>query len=157
MGASDMDRFDCAILAELEQDSRQGFGTIADKVGLSKTPCWNRVQSLEQRRVITGYRATIDPHAIGLRLSAFVEVSVDFAHHAAFEAAVLDHAAILDCYTVAGDGDYLLHVITRDVETLDGLLRSELSRLPGVQRFASTICMKTIKRAAPLMATVKVA
>lgn len=150
-----MDRFDRAILAELERDSRQSFGAVADKVGLSKTPCWNRVQALEQQGVITGYPAAIAPYAIGLKLSAFVQISVEFAQHPAFEKAVMDHAAILDCYTTAGEGDYLLHIVTSDVEALDGLLRGELSRLPGVQRFATTICMKTIKRGAPLMAAVK--
>ncbi|WP_206244687.1 Lrp/AsnC family transcriptional regulator [Novosphingobium terrae] len=150
-----MDRFDRAILAELEQDSRQSFGAVAEKVGLSKTPCWNRVQALEQQGIITGYPAAIDPYAIGLKLSAFVEVSVEFAQHPAFEAAIMDHPAVLNCYTTAGDGDYLLHVVTSDVEALDGLLRGNLSRLPGVQRFATTICMKTIKRGAPLMAAAR--
>lgn len=152
-----MDRFDRAILVELEKDSRQSFGAVADKVGLSKTPCWNRVQSLERQGVIAGYPAAIDPYAIGLRLSAFVDVSVEFAQHPAFEEAVIEHPAILNCYTTAGDGDYLLHIITSDVEALDSLLRRELSRLPGVHRFATTICMKTIKRGAPLMAAARAA
>lgn len=150
-----MDRFDRAILAELEQDSRQSFGGVAEKVGLSKTPCWNRVQSLEQRGFITGYPTAIDPYAIGLKLTAFVEVSVEFAQHPAFEAAIMAHPSVLNCYTTAGAGDYLLHVITNDVEGLDGLLRGHLSRLPGVQRFTTTVCMKTIKRGAPLMAAVR--
>jgi Lrp/AsnC family leucine-responsive transcriptional regulator len=57
------------------------------------------------------------------------------------------HPAIIECYTTAGQGDYLMQIVTRDVESLDGLLREELTRLPGVQRFSTTVCMKRIKAA----------
>lgn len=147
-----MDRFDHAILAEMEADARQSFGAIAERVGLSKTPCWTRVQALERSGAITGYRATVDPHALGLKLNAYVQVTIDFGMHEAFERAVIAHAAILDCYTIAGPGDYLLHVITADIERLDTLLREELCMLPGVNRFSTTICMKKIKHTASITA-----
>ena len=147
-----MDRHDRAILVALEADARQSFGAIAERVGLSKTPCWTRVQALEQRGTITGYRAVVDPHALGLKLSAYVQVTIEFGMHEAFETAVIAHPAILDCYTTAGAGDYLLHVITSDVERLDKLLREDLCMLPGVSRFSTTICMKKIKHGAPVTA-----
>lgn len=145
-----MDRYDWSILAQLERDSRQGFSTIAEKVGLSRTPCWNRVQNMEQTGVITGYRAVVDPRALGLRLTAFCEVTVNFAQHAAFEQAVQMHPAVIECFTTAGQADYLLHVVTRDVETLDTLLREELSQLPGVTRSSTTVCLKRIKDNGPI-------
>jgi Lrp/AsnC family leucine-responsive transcriptional regulator len=140
-----VDRLDWSILRALEADGRQTFSALADEVGLSKTPCWSRVQALEQSGVIRGYRAVLDQPALGLKLVAFCDVRVEFGAHAAFEAAVRKHPVILECYTTAGDADYLLHVVTSDVERLDQFLREELSALPGVIRSATTICLKRIK------------
>ncbi len=148
-----MDSFDHAILGLLEADGRQSYVALAEQVGLSKTPCWARVQALEKEGVIKGYRAVLEPAAIGLGLTAFVQVSIHFGSHAEFEAAALAHPAILECFTTAGDGDYLLRVATGDVDRLDGLLREDLCRLPGVQRFSTTICLKTIKDGGSLAQT----
>lgn len=147
-----MDRFDRAILGALERDARQSFADLAEEVGMSKTPCWNRVQGLEASGAILGYRAMVEPEAVGLTLDAFVQVSVSFADHAAFEAAACEHPSVIACYTTAGDADYLLHVMARDVAHLDGLLRGQLRRMPGVERFNTTIGMKRIKRAGAVMA-----
>ena len=158
-----MDRFDRAILSALERDARQSFADLAQEVGMSKTPCWNRVQGLEASGAILGYRAMVEPEAVGLTLDAFVQVSVSFADHAAFEAAACAHPSVIACYTTAGDADYLLHVMARDadyllhvmardVAHLDGLLRGQLRRMPGVERFNTTIGMKRIKRAGAVMA-----
>jgi Lrp/AsnC family leucine-responsive transcriptional regulator len=145
-----MDKIDRTILETLEADGRESFGAIAERVSLSKTPCWTRVQNLERSGAIKGYRAVIDPYAVGLRLIAFVEVTIEFGSHVAFERAVAEHPAIIECYTTAGEADYLLQVMTSDVERLDGLLREELCRLPGVQRSATTICLKRIKDNGPI-------
>lgn len=145
-----MDRFDLAILAHLERDGRLGYAELGERIGLSKTPCWKRVQSLEQSGVIRGYRADIDPRALGFELNAFVQVVTEFDKHTEFEAAVLRHPAILACYTTAGEGDYLLHVMAVGVAGLDALLRQDLSRLPGVQRFSTTVCLTTIKEHGPV-------
>lgn len=140
-----LDRFDWSILKSLEADGRQTFSALAEEVGLSKTPCWSRVQALEQAGTIRGYKAVIDERSIGLDLVALCEVQVQFSSHPAFEDAVKAHPAILECYTTAGEADYLLRVATSGVERLDLLLREELSQLPGVVRFATTICLKRIK------------
>lgn len=147
-----LDRFDRAILAELERDGRIGFAELAERIGLSKTPCWKRVRGLEAAGVIRGYRAIIDGAALDRGLSAFVEVAAEFGLRAEFEEATLAHPAILACYTTAGDGDYLLHVIADGVAGLDALLRHDLSKLPGVQRFSTTVCLTTIKDQGPLTA-----
>ncbi len=145
-----LDRFDRAILAALEQDGRMGFSTLAERVGLSKTPCWNRVQALEQAGVIKGYRAVLDQRALSVGLNAFVMVRTAFDKHQAFEAAARAHPSVLACYTTAGDSDYILHVAANGVEGLDALLRNEISQLPGVVRSSSTICLTTIKEHGPL-------
>lgn len=145
------DRADDAILRILEKDGRLSFNDLAEQIGLSKTPTWARVQNLEKKKVITGYRAEIDPAALGLSLHAFVQVTITGTRHADFEAAVLRHPAVIECYTTAGQGDYLLHVLVSGIEALDEVLRDEISRMPGVQRQTTTIGMKTIKRGASLV------
>lgn len=140
-----VDKLDWSILASLERDGRQSYSTIAEQVALSKTPCWTRVQNLERNGTIKGYRAVIDPKALGLKLTVFIEVTIDFDAYAAFEEAVHNHPAIIECYTTAGRGDYLLQVVSSDMERLDSLLRNQLCKLPGVQRFSTTVCMKRIK------------
>ncbi|MET1755712.1 Lrp/AsnC family transcriptional regulator [Novosphingobium sp. RD2P27] len=146
-----MDRIDWAVLAALEADGRLGYAALGEIVGLSKTPCWTRVQRLEERGVITGYRADIDRSAVGLPLTAFCEVTVDFAHHHDFEAAIKSHPAVLECYTTAGQGDYLLKIVCGDVEHLDTILREQISGIPGVVRSSSTIALKSIKQANGIM------
>lgn len=139
-------RMDLSILRILEADARISFAALAERVGLSKSPCWSRVQALEKQGVITGYRARIDATAIGKGLTVFALATVDFARAEAFEAAVLRHPAITDCHSTAGAGDYLLRIVAADVADLDHLLRKELSQLPGVQRYTTTVCMKAIKQ-----------
>jgi Lrp/AsnC family transcriptional regulator, leucine-responsive regulatory protein len=141
-----LDRFDKAILTALEGDGRMRFAALGDSVGLSKTPCWRRVQALEGEGVITGYRAVIDPQKVGLGLSAFVTVKIARDRHDAFEKAVDALPSILACYTTAGDGDYLLHIMTSSVEALDQLLRHDLNGLPGVEGTSTTVCLKQTKQ-----------
>ncbi len=145
------DRADDAILRILEKDGRLSFNSLAEQIGLSKTPTWARVQNLEKRKVITGYRAEIDPAAVGLQLHAFVQVTINGTRHTEFEAAVLRHPSIIECYTTAGQGDYLLHVLVPSVAALDEILRTDVARMPGVQRQTTTIGMKTIKRGASIV------
>lgn len=150
-----LDRIDRALLTELERDARQSFAQLGEAVGLSKTPAWKRVQALETAGVIEGYRAAINPQAVGLEIHAFVQVEVAFERHAAFEAAVKRHPSVLACYATAGDADYMLEVRAPAMTDLDRLLRQELCLLPGVKRFSTTIGMKTIKAHGGVMELVK--
>jgi Lrp/AsnC family leucine-responsive transcriptional regulator len=145
-----MDKIDWRILAELEGDGRLSFADLSDRVGLSKSPCWTRVRDLEAEGVIQGFNARIDPTALGLAVQCYVAVRIRFDGHAEFEAAAIGHPAIIECHTTAGDSDYLLRIYARSVEHLDDLLRHELSKLPGVHRLSTTVCLKTIKARAPL-------
>jgi len=145
------DRVDDAILRILEKDGRLSFNSLAEQIGLSKTPTWARVQNLERTHVITGYRADIDPAALGLNLHAFVQVTITATRHADFEAAVSRHPSIVECYSTAGQGDYLLHVLVTGIAALDEVLRTDIARMPGVQRQTTTIGMKTIKRGASIV------
>ncbi len=141
-----MDKLDWKIVTVLEQNGRQSFAELGEAVGLSKSPCWSRVRSLEERGIIQGYAARLSPAALGLEVQSFVEVRINLDAHTAFEAAVMDHPAISECHTTAGDSDYMLKVFARSVDHLDELLRHDLSKLPGVHRLATVVCLKTIKQ-----------
>jgi len=147
---NDMDKTDHRILTLLEEDARQSFAELGEQVALSKTPCWQRVRELERLGVIRGYRAEIDSRQLGLQVEAFVQVTLSSGRHAEFEAAVLQHPSVLQCFTTAGQADYLMHVLVEGIAELDSLLRMEISQLPGVQKITTTVCMKTIKHRAPI-------
>jgi Lrp/AsnC family leucine-responsive transcriptional regulator len=149
-GGSAMDKIDWIILAELEGDGRMSFADLGERVGLSKSPCWTRVRDLEAAGAIQGFGARIDPLALGLAVQCHAFVRIRLDAHAAFEAAAIAHPAIIECHTTAGDSDYLLRIYARSVEHLDDLLRHDLSKLPGVHRLSTTVCLKTIKSRAPL-------
>ncbi|WP_246611147.1 Lrp/AsnC family transcriptional regulator [Aquisediminimonas profunda] len=149
-GAQRMDRIDWKILEELEQDARVSFAELGERVGLSKSPCWNRVRNLQHSGTIQSFGARLDPGELGLGVQCYISITIRFDSHSAFEAAVIDHPAIFECHTTAGESDYLLRVYARSVEHLDELLRHEISKLPGVSGSSTTICLKTIKSQASI-------
>lgn len=140
-----MDKIDIKLLRHIELDGRQSFAELGERVGLSKTPCWQRVQKLEADGVIRGYRAQIDPKKLGLDLYAFVHATINASKYTEFESAVQRHPSILQCFSTAGEADYVMHVLVRDITALDELIRGEIAHLPGVERTVTTVCMKTIK------------
>ena len=103
------------------------------------------MRDLERRGVIKGYRTELDPAQLGLEIHAFIQATINPAKHAEFEAAAIRHRSVLQCFTTAGEGDYLLHVLVPSIADLDQILRAEISRMPGVQRSTTTVCLKTIK------------
>jgi len=146
-----LDATDIKLLRQIEIDGRQSFATLGERVGLSKTPCWQRLQKLEAEGVIQGYRAKIDPKKLGLDLYAFVYATINASKYREFEIAVLRHPSVLQCFSTAGEADYVMHVLVRDIDALDELLRREISQLPGVERTVTTVCMKTIKEQASIV------
>jgi Lrp/AsnC family leucine-responsive transcriptional regulator len=136
---------DQKIVSALEADARMSFATLAEFVGLSKTPCWKRVKALEEAGIIRGYKTILDPALLGFGLEAFVQVSIDFELSEAFEAAVRRHPLIWRCHATTGDADYLLHIVAADMTELDRLLRQELCRLPGVRRTSTSMSTREIK------------
>jgi Lrp/AsnC family leucine-responsive transcriptional regulator len=105
---------------------------------------------LQRQGVIQGFGARLDPHAIGLGVQCYISISIRFDAHAEFETAVLDHPAIIECHTTAGNSDYLLRVFAQSVDHLDDLLRHHIAKLPGVSSSSTTICLKSIKHRSSL-------
>jgi len=146
---------DLKILQSLEADGRQSFSDLAERVSLSKTACWTRVANLEKDGAIVGYGAKLNPRSLGLGVFAIVQVTIDASQRSEFERAVLQEASILECYTTAGNADYSLKVVCRDVDDLDDILRTGISPLPGLQRSSTTVCLKTIKSDGSLTAAAR--
>ncbi len=148
-----MDITDQRILAELQKDGRLTVTELAERIGLSVSPCHRRVRALEQSGAIRGYRAEVDPAALGLKFSALVFITLrdgDRRAVDAFEHAVADVPQVLQAQRLFGDPDYLLHVITRDLAAFRQLYDEHLSALPGVQRLTSTLVMKDVVIDRPL-------
>ena len=121
---------------------------LADRVGLSPTPCGRRVKRMEEAGIITGYAARLDPEAIGLGLDVFVDISLTSQSEealTAFESAVKSFDEILECQLLSGASDYRLRVAARNVADFDRLHRHCLSRLPGVAAMHSAFALRTIK------------
>ncbi|MCK8067539.1 Lrp/AsnC family transcriptional regulator [Cobetia sp. 1CM21F] len=143
------------ILAELQRDGRQSLTDLAERVGLSLSPCHRRVRALEQSGVILGYRAELNANTLGLEFSAMVFVTLregDRNAVSAFESALETIPQIVEAQRLFGDPDYLLQVITRDLMAFQRLYDEQLSALPNVQRLTSTLVMRNViqSRALPL-------
>lgn len=154
-----MDRTDRQILAALQQDGRQSITDLAGLVGLSVSPTHRRLRDLERSGAIRGYRAIVDPAAVGLTFEALVMVTMrqeDRDTLLAFEAALAEVPNVVQAQRLFGDPDYLLRVLTADLAAYAELEDTTLSALPGVLRLNSTLVMKQVvgDRAVPTAPTV---
>ena len=148
-----MDAVDRKILAELQRDGRLTITELADRVRLSVSPCHRRLRALENSGAISGYRAQLDAHALGLTFEALVFVTMRASDRSTlekFEQSVTEIPNVLQAQRLFGDPDYLLRVITRDLSAFQRLYDEQLTALPGVQRLTSTLVMKSVAEGRPL-------
>ncbi len=148
-----MDAVDRKILAELQVNGRLTVTELADRVRLSVSPCQRRLRRLESDGVIRGYRAVIDPAALGLEFEVLVHVTMDREDAdtiTRFEEALANVAAVRHAERLFGDPDYLVRVATADLAAYQRLRDEQLATLPGVHRLSSTIVMKRIVDERPL-------
>ena len=148
MQPTTLDDIDRRILTALQQNARISNVELADAVGISPSPCWRRVRDLEQKGVISRYVTLLDPAAIGLPVSVFVQVSLERQVERAleeFEAAVADWPEVMECYLMTGDADYLLRVVAADLDAYHRFLVDHLTRVPGVASIKSSFALKQVK------------
>ena len=144
----ELDAIDLKIVAELQADGRLTNVELADRVGLSPSPCLRRVRILEEQGVIRGYRAILDRKRIGLELTVFVGVKVERHHDeesSAFQAAVLKVPEVLACHLVSGEQDFLLEVSVANLEAYEHFLLDVLLKLPSVADVRSNFAIRTVK------------
>jgi Lrp/AsnC family leucine-responsive transcriptional regulator len=142
-----LDAYDWRIIDELQRDGRATNQALAERIGLSPSPCLRRVRTLENVGVIARYVALIDPQPIGLTVTAFVRVRLDQQgdrHLAAFEAAVADLPEVMECYLMTGESDYQLRILVPSLADFEDFLRHKLTRIEGVSQVTSSFALRPI-------------
>jgi Lrp/AsnC family leucine-responsive transcriptional regulator len=141
-----MDSMDMKVMARLQAAGRESWTQLAGLVGVTGPAAAERVRRLEERGIIRGYTAVLDPEAVGARLTAFVAVTLRRPkHRRAFLKRVAALPEVQECHHVAGDDDYLLKVRCSGTSHLDRVLSEELKGVPGVLRTRTTIVLGTVK------------
>ncbi len=144
----ELDRHDRHILEVLQEEGRLSNQELADRIGLSPSPCLRRVKALESGGVLTGYRALVDSRTLGLTLTALIYISMDrhtpdrFAN---FDASVSELPEVLECLLITGqDADYQLKVIVRDMDAYQELLLNKITRIEGVTGVHSSFVLRKV-------------
>ncbi len=143
-----MDRLDLKILDALQHDASISVADLADRVGLSNTPCWRRLKRLESSGAIRERAAILDPKMVGLGVAVFAEVRLrqhDEETLEAFERSVCEQAGIVECFSMSGERDFLLRIVVQDVDHYEVFLKKVLLHLPGVASVNSSFALKTVK------------
>ncbi|WP_110019310.1 Lrp/AsnC family transcriptional regulator [Plasticicumulans acidivorans] len=143
------DGFDRKILDALQTDARLSNVELAERIGLSPSPCLRRVKLLEERGVIEGYQARLDRDAIGLGLTVFVDVKVERHSESSaetFKAAVLSLPEVISAHLVSGAADFLLQVVVPDLKAYERFLTQVLLKIPGISDIRSNFAIQTLKQ-----------
>lgn len=148
MPEPDFDPFDRKILACLQENCARSTAEVAERVGLSSSPCWRRIDRMERDGVITRRVALVDRRKIGLNAHVFAQVKLNAhgrAHLDEFAEAIRTFPEVLECYVLMGPVDFLLRIVARDIEAYERFFFDKLSQLAGVQEINSTVALSEIK------------
>ena len=144
----ELDGFDRKILSILQVDAARSTNDIAGEVGLSQAPCWRRIQRLKDDGVIRSQVCILDRRKLGLRAQIFAQVKLNAhgrAHLAEFAEAIRDFPEVLDCFVLMGATDFLMRIVTVDIEAYERFFFERLSKVPGVQEVNSMVALSEIK------------
>ena len=148
-----LDRLDLQLLELLQRQGALSVAEAAARVRQSTTTCWRRIQQLEQNGVIRARVALLDRRALGLDLIIFAHVKLINTGRdaiAVFEAAIRDRSEVLECYTLTGEWDFLLKIVTKNIKAFEAFYLDYLSRIPGVQSVNSSVAVTVIKESTAL-------
>lgn len=139
---------DVRILKALQENGRLTNQALADQMGLSTSPCWRRVRQLEESGVIQRYAAVLGRREIGLGVLAFIRIKID--NHNEAQAEEFAHSVkqldnVIACYSIAGDADFLLQVVARDLDSYSDFAMTVIRRLPCIKEMQTTFVLKEIK------------
>jgi DNA-binding Lrp family transcriptional regulator len=151
--AETLDSIDAKILDLVQNDAALSVAEIADKVGLSSSPCWRRIKRLEDIGVIQRRVTILDREAVGLSFEVYATIKLNLPtkqNLEAFEAEVMKWPEVVECATIAGDEDYVLRIITRDMRTFDEFVRNNILNLGLVSNIQSRIVFRPIKNTTAL-------
>ena len=139
---------DRRILQALKEDGRMTIQAVADRVGLSASPCLRRIRQMERAGIIAGYSATVDQKAVGLPVSVFISIKLERqrSHELdAFGAAIGLWPEVMECYLMTGQFDFLLRVVCADLEAYEQFLRERLTQVEGVASIESSFSLGQVK------------
>ena len=145
----EIDELDRRILRALRADGRLSNAKLAEKVGLSTTPCWNRVRALEEGGMIEGYTALLSQTALGYPDTVIIEVTLDRHDDDIFDKfgrALATLPEVMEAYLLTGEYDYLIKVAVADTAGYEEFLRKKLYKLPGLKHSRSTFVLRCLKR-----------
>lgn len=148
-----LDAIDLQILDLLQRDASLTAAQVAEKVGLSQSPCWRRIDRLEQQGYIRRRVALLDRQRLGLGVMVFVQVKLSRGARrslAQFEAAMRSFPEVQECYMLMGEIDFLVKVVTRDVASYEAFLREKLARVPAVRDVRSSMALTPVKEGTEL-------
>ncbi|ART53856.1 AsnC family transcriptional regulator [Acidovorax carolinensis] len=151
-----LDKYDLAILGELQANARLTNAELAQRVGLSAAPCWRRVRALEEEGFIKGYHAEIDRHKIGLGVLAFVRLDADRSTGnltRAMEEAIRQIPEVVSCHYISGTGTFELQVVARDLDSFSLFARDVLLNLPNVKDMHTSFSLGEVKASGDLPLT----
>jgi Lrp/AsnC family leucine-responsive transcriptional regulator len=143
-----LDAIDRKILALLQDDGRMSLAALADKVGLSPSPCLRRVRLMEKAGIIARYVAVLNQRAVGLPVSVFVSIKLESQREEAltkFGRAIARWPEVLECYLMTGPRDYLLRVVVADLSAYEQFLKQKLTRLDGIASIESSFALEQVK------------
>ncbi len=143
-----LDEIDYRILQQLQERARISNVDLAERVGLSPAPCLRRVHALEKAGVIRRHVSLVNPNAVNLGVTVFVQISLDLQVEGRlelFERAIVKRPEVLECYLMTGDSDYLLRIVVPDVAAYERFLKDALTRLEGVAGIKSSFALKQVK------------
>ncbi|MDO9318522.1 MAG: Lrp/AsnC family transcriptional regulator [Gammaproteobacteria bacterium] len=147
MPAINLDKTDLKILQQLQSNGRISNAELADTVGLSPSPCLRRVRALEEAGVLRRYVGLVDPRAVGLPISVFVNVSLRSQERASleeFEQQILQYREVMECYLMTGGFDYMLRVVVPDLDSYQRFLADKLTRIKSVANIQSSMTLKQV-------------
>jgi Lrp/AsnC family transcriptional regulator, leucine-responsive regulatory protein len=143
-----LDDLDRKILEHLQADGRMSLADLADKVGLSPSPCLRRVRNLERAGVISRYVAVLDQRAVGLPVSVFVSIKLEKQRQEQldrFAKAIARWPEVLECYLMTGPRDYWLRVVVPDLAAYERFVKQKLTRLEGIASIESSFALEQVK------------
>lgn len=144
----ELDEIDYKLLEQLQRNARLTTGELAQRVGISQSPCWRRIRRMEEAGLISGYHARLDRRGLGYGVVAFVSISIDFqneARSAEFIEAVRAIPEVVMFHGIAGAADFLLMVVAKDLDSYSALLQQKLHRLPGVRQAQTSFSLQEFK------------
>ncbi|AMP00630.1 asnC family protein [Collimonas arenae] len=145
----ELDKIDRAILATVRQDGRIPIAKLAERIGLSETPCARRLKQLESAGYIEGYRAVLSRKALDIGVIAFAQIRFNIHDRALsdrFEREIQGLERIVSCHNISGSADYLVQIAVRDLDEYGTFMRDVIRTLPGVTSVESMLSLREIKR-----------